>query len=166
MGTATAMHTQILPSILASAVMAFSAALAHPVFAAVVPDHKEAGNLTVYVGTLPAPLMRKHPSEHVERTMHGGPPVGSNEYHLVVAIFDTASGTRISDADVSATVSDLGHVSANQLKLEPMTINNAVTYGGFVALPARERATISIQVRRSGEPSPVQAEFLYEPEAS
>lgn len=57
---------------------------------------------------MPAEIAKGQPSGHPEGAMHGGTPAGAHEYHVVIAIFDAASGTRISDASVRAKVSGLG----------------------------------------------------------
>jgi hypothetical protein len=53
--------------------------------------------------------------------MHGHVPKGPHEYHLVAAVFDAATGARVSDAAVTAEVSGLG-LSGSKRKLEPMQI--------------------------------------------
>lgn len=81
---------------------------------------KTVGGLTVYLGVVPAEIVKGLPaSSTTERPMHGRIPKGPHEYHLVAAVFDATGGTRISDAIVTAQVSGLG-LSGSKMKLEPM----------------------------------------------
>jgi hypothetical protein len=103
--------------------------------AAATDQSKTAGGVTVYLGVVPAEIVKGLPSgSTTERPMHGRIPEGPHEYHLVAAVFDAAAGTRVSDAVVTAEVSGLG-LSGSKMKLEPMQIAGTTTYGGFVDLP-------------------------------
>ena len=92
--------------------------------------------------------------------MHGGVPKGPHEYHVVAAVFDVASGARISDAVVTAQISGLG-LSGSKKQLEPMQIAGTTTYGGFFDLPGYDLYTVKLTVERSGA-SPVVLEFNYD----
>ena len=125
-------------------------------------QYKESGGLAVYLGILPAEMVKGHTAGHQESTMHGGVPVGRHEYHVLVAVFDAASGERVIDAEVMATISGLGHVGGSLLQLAPMTIENIVTYGNFVDLPGNDAYEIKIIVKRLGKPNPVSVQFSYD----
>jgi hypothetical protein len=49
--------------------------------------------------------------EHGEPIMHGAPPSAPHAQHLVVAIFNSPTGERVTDAVVTAQVSVLGVTS-------------------------------------------------------
>ena len=122
---------------------------------------RTAGGLTVYLGVVPAEIIRGHPSAHPERKMHGGPPRGPHQYHVIAAIFDAASGTRISDATVMAKISGLG-LSGPETTLEPMKIADTTTYGTFVYLPGTDLYTITLTIQRPGSMQPVVLDFKYD----
>jgi len=124
--------------------------------------YKKADGLAVYLGIVPASLVRGHPPGHPEQVMHGGAGPARHQQHLVVAVFDDATGTRVENARVSARISGLGHVGQQSLALEPMTIANTVTYGGFVFLPGNDRYEISIDIEVPGRPNPVSVIFSSE----
>lgn len=129
--------------------------------AADTDQSKTAGGVTVYLGVMPAEVVKGLPAgSSTERPMHGGVPKGPHEYHLVVAVFDAASGARISDATVTAEVSGLG-LSGSKQKLEPMQIAGTTTYGGFVDLPGFDLYTVKLAVERSGA-SPAVLQFKYD----
>ena len=111
--------------------------------------YKIAGGLAVYLGIVPAAIVNGHPPGHAERTMHGGVPSGNREYHLVAAVFDAATSTRISDTQVTAQISGLG-LAGIRKALEPMEIAQTITYGGFFNLPGRDIYTVKLEIQRPG----------------
>lgn len=56
-------------------------------------NHRIVDDLAVYLGVLPAAIVRGHPKAHPETSMHDGAPGGAyHQYHVVVALFDARSG--------------------------------------------------------------------------
>jgi hypothetical protein len=119
---------------------------------------KTAGGMTVYVGVVPAEIVK---GLGKEPPMHGGVPKGAHQYHLVAAVFDAAGGARVADAAVNAQISGIG-LSGEKKKLEPMDIANTTSYGGFFDLPGRDLYTIRLTIGRPGQPRPVDMEFKYD----
>src|SRR3972149_843110 len=116
---------------LALVVVAFATMLARAQGFAAHPaseNYKTADGLAVYLGVIPAAMIRGHPKDHPEQSMHEGVPRGTHDYHVTVAIFHAPSGARIEDAEVDATVSPLG-LSGMTKRLEPMAIAGAGAYG-------------------------------------
>lgn len=126
------------------------------------PYTKTVNGVTFYLGVIPAEIVRGHPTEHPESTMHGSAPTGSGSRHIVVALFDAKSGERITDAKVSARVERLG-LSADIKDLDPMQIAGTVSYGNYYAMPTGEIYKIRVVVKRRGSPRPIEAEFEYRP---
>ncbi len=122
-------------------------------------QHKIVDGLSIYVGVLPTEMLLGH-QEHLEREMHGGVPAGTNRYHIVVALFDTTSGQRITQAQVKIGVASIGMAAARQ-KAEPMLVNNLVTYGNYVVLPDQGTYKIQIEIRRPGAGKSIEVEFDY-----
>jgi hypothetical protein len=114
-----------------------------------------AGGLTVYLGVMPAAIVKGQPP------MHGGAPGGPHEYHLVAAIFEAATARRVSDATVTAKMSGLG-LSGPEKALEPMKIADTITYGGFFHLPGADLYTVTLVIRRPGSQQPVVMDFKYD----
>ncbi len=133
----------------------------HAVIAADTDQSQTAGGLTVYLGVVPAEIVKgPAASGNTERPMHGRIPKGPHEYHVVAAVFDAASGARVSDAVVTAEVSGLG-LSGTKKKLEPMQIAGTTTYGGFFDLPGFDFYTVRLTVER-GEARPAVLQFKYD----
>jgi hypothetical protein len=131
------------------------------VLAAETDQSKTAGGVTVYLGVVPAEIVKGLAAgDTTKRPMHGGIPKGPHEYHFVAAVFDATSGARVSDAVVTAEVAGLG-LSGSKKKLEPMQIAGTTTYGGFFDLPGFDLYTVKLTVERSGA-SPAVLQFKYD----
>ena len=129
--------------------------------AADTDQSKTAGGVTVYLGVVPAEIVKGLPaSSSTEGAMHGRIPKGPHEYHIVAAVFDAVTGSRISDAAVTAEVSGVG-LSGDKRKLEPMQISGTTTYGGFFDLPGFDIYTVKLTVERSGT-GPAVLQFKYD----
>jgi len=131
--------------------------------AAETEQSKTAGGLAVYLGVVPAEIV-KGPSAQI--LLSKGPhdynitSKSPHEYQIVAAVFDAASGERVSDAVVTAEVSGLG-LTGGKEKLEPMQIAGSMAYGGFFELPGSDRYTVKLTVERTGA-SPVDLQFKYD----
>ncbi len=142
------------------AALALSAAVA---LAADTSTHKVVDGVSIYIGVLPAEMLRGHPKTHPEGVMHGGVPAGENHYHLVVALFDEASGQRISGASVKARVSELG-LAGQEKELSPMMIAGTVTYGNYFSLPnpGPYRIKLAIERAKPHAHGAIETEFEYQ----
>jgi hypothetical protein len=123
--------------------------------------YKTVGGLAVYLGVVPAEIVKGHQAGHAEQTMHGGPPTGRHEHHVVVAVFEAASGVRVSDATVTAQISGLG-LAGTKKKLEPMEIANTITYGGFFGLPGADLYAVRLAIQRAGTDRTWMVDFNYD----
>lgn len=114
-----------------------------------------------YLGVIPAAMVKGHPKAHPEAAMHGGAPEGRGQKHLVLALFDAASGARIETAKVSVTVMGLGHVAGTRRDLDPMLIAGTVTWGTFIDLRDREEYQMVFEVVLPGRPVSLSFPFTY-----
>jgi hypothetical protein len=144
---------------IAAALLVAAALVWSPASAAPGGDTKSAGGLNVYLGVVPAELVKGPGPHSAEPPMHGGSPRGVHEHHIVVAVFDAATNARIEDATVTAKVSGLG-LSGPQQTLEPMKIADTITYGAFFNLTA-DLYTIRVTVQRPAS-QPVVLDFKYD----
>ena len=122
---------------------------------------KTASGLTVYLGVVPAGIVKGLPAHSPGRPMHGRAPRGPHEVHVVAAVFDAASGARVADATVTAQVSGLG-LSGAKKALEAMQINSTTSYGAFFSLPGRDLYKVNLMIRRPGASAPVRLDFTYD----
>ena len=129
--------------------------------AAADPPYKTANGLGVYLGVVPAEMVKGPPPHSAEQTMRGTIPRGTHEFHVVAAIFDATSRARVSDARVTAQVSGLG-LSGTEKTLEPMGIAGTTTYGGFFDLPATDLYSVRLTIERPLTGQPVVVDFKYD----
>ncbi len=129
-------------------------------FAADVATHKVVNGVDIYLGVLPSEMILDHPQSHAEPGMHGGVPAGEHRFHVMVALFDAATGKRITGAQVKATVSELA-LSGTEKKLEPMLIADTISYGNYFIMSGNGIYRIQVQVRRSGVAQAIETEFEY-----
>lgn len=116
--------------------------------------------IAVYLGVLPTAMISGHPPEHPETAMHGGIPGGKHQFHVLVALFDAASGQRITGAQVKARVAELG-LGGTQQTLEPMAIAGTESYGGYFKLDGDDPFRIALEIRRPGSQQATRVEFEY-----
>ena len=131
-------------------------------YAADTSRHQVVGGVAIYLGIFPAELIQGHPKQHPEGEMHGGVPAGGHRYHITVALFDNASGKRISGAKVSAQVHEI-NLAGTQKKLEPMLIAGTVSYGNYFNMPATHNPyRIRVLIERPGVAGVIEAQFDYQ----
>jgi len=128
---------------------------------AVAADYyKTAGSLAVYLGVLPAEVVQGHSPEHPEGKMHGGVPSAKRQHHVMVAIFDTKEGSRISIAEVTARVTEIGLGSVEK-KLALMTVDKAESYGNYFSMGSAGPYRIDIEIRRPDSTTPAKTSFEF-----
>lgn len=116
--------------------------------------------VAIYLGVIPAQIVQGHPKEHPEAAMHGGVPRRGHRDHVVVALFDNATGQRIENAQVTGSVMEIG-LGAEEKKLESMRIAGSVTYGNYFDMPDDDLYHIKVRIRRPGTPGVVEAQFRH-----
>ncbi len=129
--------------------------------AALNPDQPiQLDGMELFYGLIPAEILRGHPSGHEERSMHGGVPRGKGVHHLIVSVFDAKKGTRITDAVITGSVTEVGMATQNR-KLEAMLFGGNVSYGNYFAMSNPGPYEIVVNVRRPGEHNTATARFQY-----
>ena len=116
--------------------------------------------MVLYYGIVPAKILRDHPPEHEERTMHADASREKETHYLVISIIEEKTGKRITDAVVTASIGEFG-MSAQNRKLDVMSFGNAVTYGNFFAMPKPGPYEIVVSVRRPRDSKAATARFQY-----
>ena len=129
----------------AAATLALSGAHAA---AGVVDGVKSVEGLTVYLGVVPAAISRGHAPDHVEARMHGGAPRPSlHNVHIVAAVFNKTSVARLQNIRVEARIHGTGN-NRWTVPLTPMTVNGALTFGGYTSLGREEDVMITLDIVR------------------
>ncbi len=121
---------------------------------------KHAEGLAVYMGVLPAQVLRgKANTDHLA-TMHGGLPRGSGSHHVVISIFEERTQRQLADATVEASVGSPGLAETRRV-LEPMKIADTTTYGNFFPMSGAGPFVVRVTIRRPGQNDPTQVQFNY-----
>jgi hypothetical protein len=135
--------TRPAASILLSAVLALGLAVVSHAGA-----QQSVDGMTVYLGVLPAQMIPARGD--TEADMHGGVPRGRHQYHLLLTVFDDATGERRDDLELVATVRSPG-LADQRRRLEPMDIAGTITYGAYFRLPEHDVAyRIGVELRAAG----------------
>lgn len=126
-------------------------------------DHQVIAGTEIYLGVISAGALR---SENLkpgspEAAMHGGIPSGETYYHVNVSLFDSSTNAVITDAMVTATVSD-PMMSGETKTLELMATPNAPSYGNYFRMSGMNPHTITVHVRRPGAERAITARFDFE----
>ncbi len=155
----------------------FLAAFLVNVSAAVAADserHQRVDGMDVYLGVMPSQMIMKHPRMHGivglpqdqqltlpdQPHIQGMVPASTHRYHVLVALFDSASGKRITDAKVAATVQAPG-LTAKEQKLEPMHTEGALSYGYHFLMLNPGQYKILIDIQRPGAERLTRVNFIY-----
>lgn len=121
-------------------------------------NFKTVGGAEIYLGVLPAEVLRSFPKDSAERTMHGGVPSGTGHYHVNVSVLDVATKAPISGAKVDIKIDDPG-MSSETKELQPMATNSIPSYGNYIKLKGKTQYTFTIKVQRPDSPQPIEARF-------
>lgn len=144
----------IQPFLVALALAASVAAPAHAETSQTVNGH------TVYLGVVPAEIVKGHEPGHPEREMHGRVPSRRGQFHVMVVIFESASGKRITDASVSARISEPGLVPV-QKQLQPMIIAGAMSFGNYFSMGGPGPYRIKVTFELPATKRRLETEFRY-----
>jgi hypothetical protein len=119
---------------------------------------QSAEGLTAYLGVVPSAVVATHAPGHPERKMHPGE---RGNAHVLVSIFDGA-GARVEDAAVDAVIRGERHRGGRRVRLRPMRIEGAVTYGAFVNLASNDRYHMDIAIRLGQSQHETRMRFFFD----
>ena len=123
---------------------------------------QQVGGYTLYFGIVPTTIAAPAIGAHSQGPLDAhGLPRGDyrQEHHLLVVAERTCDRSRVSDAQVEASVPISGQTVSRTL--QPMPINGAMSYGGVFVLPGPGRYVFTTTLRLPGAPRPIVARFAY-----
>ena len=91
--------------------------------------HRIVDGTSINLAVIPVELASDTPL-----SLHGAEPQGRDAHHVVIGLFHTATGRRISRAEVRAKLVGRGPLGREQ-RIEPMRIAGAISYGTVFSLP-------------------------------
>ncbi|MGZ5091294.1 MAG: hypothetical protein ACXWCY_34155 [Burkholderiales bacterium] len=142
-----------------------AAALSASATAVLAAQHGQqtiANGMEMHYSIVSADSIRAYPDASAERVMHGGPPRGESQRHLMLALFDAKTKQRIEGATVRARVGELA-MTGEEKKLEPMTMGGALTYGNYFKLTGHGPYRIVFSISRPNTTGTTEASFDYAP---
>lgn len=156
------MHTRFVKTFWQVALIVIAVTVLNPVTAATDSPEKfqVVDGVAIYLGLMPAQIVQGHLKGRPETKMHGGVPAGRYRDHLVVALFDDATGKRIEDAQVMASVMQMSS-KPEWKNLEPMHIADTLTYGNYFDMSGEGTYRIQVRVRRPGQSTAIEATFTH-----
>lgn len=117
------------------------------------------GGYSVYLGVVPAEIIKGHPAQHAEASMHGGTRTGGS-HHVMISIIDDKTSKQVTDAAVEAQVGEIG-LSVTTRKMEPMVIVGTTTYGNFFPMNGNGPFQIDVEFRPAGRAQALNTRFYY-----
>jgi cytochrome c5 len=123
-------------------------------------DYRLVDGTAVYFGVIPAEVIRRDTKDYPQKS-YGVAPLGPDQYYVTIALFDAASGKRISDATVRARVSTTRSAGPEK-PLDIITIADAPTFGNYFAMGGTGPFEIDVHIRRPGAADTIDAKFEYQ----
>ena len=131
-----------------------------PVLAAEESAHLESANYHVYLGVVPASLIKENPAlVDGDKTLHRDDSMGDSSQHVLVAVFRKPNKERVVNATVIAQVGlkKLLRGAKAEKPLEKMLTSGVVSYGNYFSMPKPGEYEITVRVY---EPNKDQAEVV------
>lgn len=116
--------------------------------------HIRADGMEVYLGVVPAQMMNHHPDKQA------GHAHGAHEYHVLVALFDSSTGMRITDAQVKARVGQKGKEGESK-KLEPLHEGKVQSFSNFFTMDEPGRYQIDVVIHHKPGMPGIEAGFVF-----
>jgi hypothetical protein len=114
------------------------------------PPYKTAKGLTVYLGVVPAEIVKGPLPHSAERPDARQDSAGPSRISCGCCHLRRRHRRTVSDASVTAQISGLG-LSGTKKTLEPMEISGTTTYGGFFYLPGSDLYTVRLTIERQSD---------------
>ena len=110
---------------------------------------KRAGQFSVYLTVMPSVIIRGPLPADVPGATPQRQPAERDTHHVVVAIFDAASGLRIGSFNVRARVAALGF-SGEKRDLDPIRIAGEAAYANSFAMLGRGPFRVDVEFQAHG----------------
>lgn len=156
----------VVGNLLAAAFMTALFVMSGSASASDISLHKDSKSYRVYLGVIPASMLKKEPQlVDGDKSLHGG--IGnqaSGAQHIMVAIYRAADNRRVTDATVIASVKPDKLLKRDKTvkPLEKMLTSGAVTYGNFFKVDGKGEYEIKVDIYSPNQNGAEQVEFNYE----
>lgn len=124
---------------------------------------KEVAGFAVYLAVMPAPVLAgPAPSVEPGASPFRRVPAARDTHHVMVSLFESSSGRRVTDARVEARVAALGF-SGEKKPLEPASVGGARLYVGTFPMRGRGPFRVDVEFRLRQSARPQRARFYFTP---
>jgi hypothetical protein len=114
----------------------------------------------IYLGMVPAAVMRQHPGDYPAHDV-SHIPTGKHVHHVMLALFDDSSGKRITNAKITARVAPLALAGPSK-PLDPMMVAGVTTYCNYFRVSPSDTTVIQAEIRRPDAARVTHARFILE----
>jgi len=122
---------------------------------------KEVAGFTLYLAVMPAPVLAgPAPSVEPGASPFRRAPAARDTHHVMVSLFESTSGRRVTDARVEARVAALGF-SGETKPLEPASVGGAQLYVGTFPMLGRGPFRVDVEFRLRQSARPQRARFYF-----
>lgn len=122
-------------------------------------EEKTVAGIKVVLAIVHVEEIKRHPEEHPEIKMHGGP---KGTHHLLIHLEDEKTGEIISDASVTVHIHNPDGTKISKI-LEPMTINERTNFGNYFDFSDMGNYHVEAMITpEKGEHGRISAFFVYE----
>ncbi len=122
---------------------------------------KTVGGVVVYLGMMPAAVLRQHPDDYPAHEVRKIPS-GKHVHHVMLVLFDRPGGKRITNAVVTARVAPLA-LAGSTKPLDPMMVAGVLTYCNYFSVSPSDTTVIRAEIRRPDAARVIHARFVVEP---
>ncbi len=122
---------------------------------------KTVGGVVIYLGVVPAAVLRQHPDDYPSHEV-GNIPSGKHVHHVMLALFDRPGGKRITNAVVTARVAPLA-LAGSTKPLDPMMVAGVLSYCNYFRISPSDTTVIQAEIRRPDAARVIHARFIVEP---
>ena len=132
--------------------------------AAEASSHLESASYHVYLGVVPASLIKENPAlVDGDKTLHRDDNVGSSNQHLLVAVTKKTDNARVANATVIVRVGIKKLLRGVNVEkpLEKMLTSGVVTYGNYVSMPTQGEYEITVRIYEPNKDQPETVTFIY-----
>jgi len=116
---------------------------------------KSIDGIDIYMGISHIQKTGQDTTAHKLSMMKG---LRGKKHHITVALFDSQSGQRITDARVVARIGEVG-LSSNRKRLKPQQFGDAVSYGRDFYISKEGQHWIDLKIKREGIKQATMARF-------
>jgi len=124
-------------------------------------QYKKVDGVSIYLVIMPAEMLRGHPKEHLESSMHLKQRIeGRHQHHIMVSLFNAASGTLLKNVIISARVFGENFNGSSRL-LELMIVGDTKSYGNFFNVPKQGSYRVGLEIQLKDKGKVINVVFQY-----